>query len=157
MMKVTIVNGDLLDQKTEAIVNPWNRNIFPWWLLLPHGVSGAIKKRGGIELFRELSRKGPIPLGGAVYTAAGNLPYRSIIHVASISLWWRSSKPIIQDAVKSAMSIAEQLGLHSIAFPILGAGSGGLDSENAENIMIQTFAELSNDIAVVIVRYSKPI
>ncbi len=42
-MRVEIVEGDLLDQQTEAIVNAWNRNILPWWLLLPQGVSGAIK------------------------------------------------------------------------------------------------------------------
>jgi O-acetyl-ADP-ribose deacetylase len=47
-MKIDIVRGDLLDQPVEAIVNTWNRNIIPWWLLLPQGVSGAIKKRGGL-------------------------------------------------------------------------------------------------------------
>ena len=36
-----IVAGDLLGQDVEVIVNPWNRNIIPWLLLLPQGVSGA--------------------------------------------------------------------------------------------------------------------
>ncbi|MEY3172458.1 MAG: O-acetyl-ADP-ribose deacetylase, partial [Planctomycetota bacterium] len=47
-MNLTIVDGDLLDQDVEVIVNAWNRNIIPWWLLIPQGVSGAIKKRGGL-------------------------------------------------------------------------------------------------------------
>jgi len=34
-MHVTVVEGDLLDQDVEVIVNAWNRNIIPWWLLLP--------------------------------------------------------------------------------------------------------------------------
>jgi O-acetyl-ADP-ribose deacetylase len=38
------VEGDLLDQSTEAIVNAWNRNVIPWWLLLP---------QGGCEIFKE--------------------------------------------------------------------------------------------------------
>jgi O-acetyl-ADP-ribose deacetylase (regulator of RNase III) len=63
----------------------WNRNIIPWWLLLPQGVSGAIKKRGGLEPFREVARHGPIPLGQAVLTGAGRLPFKGIIHVAGIS------------------------------------------------------------------------
>lgn len=63
-----IVEGDLLDQDVDVIVNAWNRNIVPWWLLLPQGVSGAIKKRGGFAPFRELGKLGPIPLGGAVIT-----------------------------------------------------------------------------------------
>ena len=54
-----IVEGDLVEQTTEAIVNAWNRNIIPWWLLLPQGVSGAIKRRAGLEPFRELGRMGP--------------------------------------------------------------------------------------------------
>src|SRR5258708_6276170 len=55
-MQVLITDGDLLDQPVEAIVNAWNRNIIPWWLLLPQGVSGAIKRRGGIMPFREVAR-----------------------------------------------------------------------------------------------------
>jgi O-acetyl-ADP-ribose deacetylase (regulator of RNase III) len=62
-MEIEIVNGDLLDQDVDVIVNAWNRNIIPWWLLLPQGVSGAIKKRGGYAPFRELGKHGPIPLG----------------------------------------------------------------------------------------------
>jgi hypothetical protein len=60
-----IVEGDLLDQDVDAIVNAWNRNFIPWWLLLPQGVSGAIKRRGGIQPFKELRRHGMLPLGGA--------------------------------------------------------------------------------------------
>jgi O-acetyl-ADP-ribose deacetylase (regulator of RNase III) len=61
MPKITLVEGDLLDQDVDAIVNSWNRNIIPWWLLLPQGVSGAIKRRGGIAPFKELARCGPMP------------------------------------------------------------------------------------------------
>lgn len=81
-MNVRIVDGDLLDQEVEVVVNAWNRNVIPWWLLLPQGVSGAIKRRAGHAPFRELARLGPIPLGGAVLTSAGRLPHRAIVHVA---------------------------------------------------------------------------
>jgi len=53
-MIARIVEGDLLKQDVEAIVNAWNRNVIPWWLLLPQGVSGAIKRHGGTSPFREL-------------------------------------------------------------------------------------------------------
>lgn len=59
-MSLHIVEGDLLDQDVEVIVNSWNRNIIPWWLLIPQGVAGAIKRRSGSALFREMARKGPI-------------------------------------------------------------------------------------------------
>jgi O-acetyl-ADP-ribose deacetylase (regulator of RNase III) len=83
-MNCRIVQGDLLSQPVEAIVNAWNRNLIPWWLLLPQGVSGTIKKKAGSKPFQELRRFGVLPLGGAVTTSAGKLPYKGIIHVAGI-------------------------------------------------------------------------
>ncbi len=70
MAQLTITTGALLDQPTEAIGNAWNRNVIPWWLLLPQGVSGAIKRRGELAPFRVVGRLGPIPLGGAVVMEA---------------------------------------------------------------------------------------
>ena len=61
-MQLSIVDGDLLDQDVDVIVNAWDRNIIPWWLLLAQGVSGAIKRRAGYSPFWELGRKRPIPV-----------------------------------------------------------------------------------------------
>lgn len=154
-MRVRIVEGDLLDQPTEAIVNAWNRNIIPWWLLLPQGVSGAIKRRAGLQPFRELGRLGPIPLGGAVHTSAGRLPYKAIIHVAGINMLWRASRASIRASVENAMELAERLGLRSLAFPIIGAGSGGFDAASAERIMLDTLAGIESGIEVVVVRFRR--
>src|SRR5215469_9948912 len=104
-MQIRVVEGDLLDQPVEVIVNAWNRNIIPWWLLLPQGVSAAIKRRGGTKPFREVARHGPIPLGGAVLTSAGRLPFRRIIHVAGIDLLWRSSEFSVRHSVRNAMTL----------------------------------------------------
>ncbi len=153
MPSLTIVTGDLLDQPTEAIVNAWNRNVIPWWLLLPQGVSGAIKRRGGLAPFRELGRLGPIPLGGAVATSSGRLPYRAIIHVAAINLLWRASGRSIADATANALLLAEERNLRSLAFPILGAGSGGFDPGEAERIMREGIERSSARVAVTLVRY----
>ena len=151
-MEVTIVEGDLLDQSTEAIVNTWNRNILPWWLLLPQGVSGAIKRRAGLQPFREVARYGPLALGRAVHTSAGRLPYRAILHVAGISLLWRASPRSIEDSVRNAVALAEHLGLKSVAFPLIGAGSGGVDPREAERIMLDTFAQIESSVEVVVVK-----
>jgi O-acetyl-ADP-ribose deacetylase (regulator of RNase III) len=134
-MQLQIVEGDLLDQKVEVIVNAWNRNIIPWWLLLPQGVSGAIKRKAGLDPFRELARKGGIPLGGAVETNAGKLPIKSIIHVAGINLLWRSSENAIRNCVRNALLLANKRGYRSIAFPIIGSGTGGFSPERALIIM----------------------
>lgn len=156
-MNVRVTEGDLLDQPVEAIVNAWNRNVIPWWLLLPQGVSGAIKRRAGLGPFRELARLGLIPLGGAVATSAGRLPFRTIIHVAGINLLWRASEASIGESVRSAVGLAGRLGLRSLAFPILGAGSGGFDPAGAERIITETLAGLDAPIAVTLVRYRTPV
>lgn len=152
-MDLRIVDGDLLDQDVEVIVNAWNRNVVPWWLLLPQGVSKAIKKRAGLAPFKELARMGPIPLGGAVETSAGQLPFRAIIHVAGINLLWRSSEPSIRDAVRNALALAQRKGYRSIAFPLIGAGSGGGDPANVLEIMRKELQAVEYDGLVRVVRY----
>jgi O-acetyl-ADP-ribose deacetylase (regulator of RNase III) len=148
-----IVEGDLLDQRVDAIVNAWNRNIIPWWLLLPQGVSGAIKKRGGLQPFRELARVGPMPLGSAVVTSAGRLPYQGLIHVAGINMLWRSSERSIRDSVANALARARERGFRSVAFPIIGSGSGGFDEERALTVMRSALEASASDIDVTVVRY----
>ncbi len=150
-MEVQVVEGDLLDQSVDVIVNPWNRNIIPWWLLLPQGVSGAIKRRGGTGPFRELRRAGAMPLGSAVMTSAGRLPFKAIIHVAGINLLWRASERSIRDSVRNAMSLAHEKGFTSIAFPLIGAGSGGMNAEKARAIMEEELRSLDYDLQARIV------
>ncbi len=152
-MDLQIVDGDLLDQDVEVIVNAWNRNLIPWWLLLPQGVSGAIKKRGGYQPFRELSKKGMIPLGGAVETGPGRLPFKAIIHVAGISLLWRSSERSIRGSVRNALRLAAEKGYRSIAFPLIGAGTGGGEAEKVLSIMLDELRTINFDGQVRIVRY----
>ena len=152
-MNVQTVHGDLLDQDVDAIVNAWNRNVIPWWLLLPQGVSGAIKRRAGYQPFRELARMGPIPLGGAVVTGAGRLPHKAIIHVAGINLLWRSSERSIRGSVRSAMQRAQEHQFASVAMPLIGAGTGGGRETFAYDFMQEELAKIEFDGHVRIVRY----
>jgi O-acetyl-ADP-ribose deacetylase (regulator of RNase III) len=154
-MQLQTVDGDLLDQDVDVIVNAWNRNIIPWWLLLPQGVSGAIKKRGGYAPFRELGKLGPIPLGGAVITGAGKLPFKSIIHVAGISMWWRSSERSIRDSTRNAIKLAAERDFQSIAFPLIGAGTGGGSTDNVLAMMENELAGCDFGGLVRIVRFRR--
>jgi len=154
-MNVTVTQGDLLDQSVDVIVNAWNRNIIPWWLLLPQGVSGAIKKRGGTAPFKEVRKHGVIPLGGAVLTSAGRLPFKAIVHVAGINMFWMASKRSIRDSVRNAMEVAEQNTFQSIAFPLIGAGSGSFNQQKAKDIMLDEFKTLESKIHVTVVEFRK--
>jgi O-acetyl-ADP-ribose deacetylase (regulator of RNase III) len=150
-VNITVVEGDLLDQDVEVIVNAWNRNIIPWWLLLPQGVSGAIKRRGGKAPFREVAKHGAIPLGGAVLTSAGKLPFKAIIHVAGINMFWMASERSIRDSVRNAIRVAQENRFQSIAFPLIGAGSGSFNQDKAKALMLDELDKLDVEIAVTIV------
>jgi O-acetyl-ADP-ribose deacetylase (regulator of RNase III) len=155
MPDVIVVEGDLLDQQVEVIVNAWNRNVIPWWLLLPQGVSGAIKKRGGIIPFKELAGHGHMPLGSAVLTSAGRLPFKGIIHVAGINLLWRASERSIRDSVANALKIVSENEFRSVAFPLIGSGSGGFRPEKAKEIMLDELERCQTDAVVKVVVFAR--
>lgn len=152
-MPVTCVKGDLLDQQVEVIVNAWNRNIIPWWLLLPQGVSGAIKKRGGTAPFKELGKMGPIPLGEARLTGAGSLPFRGIIHVAGINGWWRASEYSIRNSVNNAMALVSKHGFQSVAFPLIGGHSGGFNPQKSKQLILEELDSIASTETVVVVEF----
>jgi O-acetyl-ADP-ribose deacetylase (regulator of RNase III) len=91
-----------------------------------------------------------------VATSAGRLPHPAIIHVAGINLLWRASERSIRDSVRNAVAVAGQFGLRSLAFPIIGAGSGGSDPARAERTMIESLNALESPIEVWLVRFRPP-
>lgn len=152
-MQPTIVHGDILEQDVEVIVNSWNRNVIPWWLLLPQGVSGAIKRKGGTTPFKEVAKFGPIPLGEARLTGAGTLAYKAIIHVAGINLCWFATEYSVRQSVLNAMQLAKQNKFNSIAMPLIGSGSGNRGKQWSEQLMLDTLDSLESNIQVILVKY----
>lgn len=153
MASILIEHGDLLDQEVDAIVNPWNRNIIPWYLLIPHGVSGAIRKQAGKEPFRELGRFGGIRTGSAVVTSAGKLSFKGIIHVCGLTWYWTTNEKIVRLCVESAVRVAIEKEYGSIAFPLIGAGVGGLSPERVQEVIYDAAAPYSGQLDIRIVRF----
>jgi O-acetyl-ADP-ribose deacetylase (regulator of RNase III) len=134
---IELVNGDLTNYTGDAIVNPWNQQIIPWWLLMPHGVSGQIKRQAGTEVFRELAKYGRLLPGQAVLTKAGRLPCRYIIHVAGIGFFGRSDAKGVTLSTHNALVLAAEHRLTRLAFPLIGAGSGGLSPMDSYRLMLE--------------------
>ena len=154
-MPIQIVHGDLLNQDVEAIVNPWNRNFIPWWLLVPQGVSGQIKRKAGKGPFRELAKAGMMKTGQAVQTSAGRLPYKWILHVAALEWYWVATDCSIRESAKNAVELAKELGIRSLAFPLIGAGTGGKNQERSLELIREACEENACDLEVTIVRFQK--
>src|SRR5215468_453158 len=142
-MKIEIRQGDITEQRDiDAIVNAANTELW-----LGSGVAGAIDARGGPEIEREAVAQGPIRLGEAVKTGAGNLPNKFVIHAAAMGYREEdqaapklegslSSAEIIRSATTSSLVLADRLGCRSIAFPALATGAAGFPVDLCAQVMI---------------------
>jgi O-acetyl-ADP-ribose deacetylase (regulator of RNase III) len=129
-VRVREVRGDVLDQPVEALVNAWNRNFVPRRLLLTGGISGQLKKVTGPGPWRDLARMGVLQVGDAVSTSAGDMTGpKYLIHVAGLNIFWRASAAGVEACARSAVEKARELGVTSMAMPLIGAGHGGLSPD----------------------------
>ena len=130
--EVKIIHGDITDMAVDAIVNAAN-NV----LLMGGGVAGAIKRKGGRSIEDEAVKKGPIEIGGAVATLAGTLNARYVIHAATMGIDSRTDEIKIRNSCRSALRVADELKIKSVAFPALGCGVGGFPLKAGAKIMAQ--------------------
>ena len=79
MARISILEGDLTEAEVDAIVNAANTA-----LELGAGVAGAIRTRGGRTIQAECDAHGPVALGDAAVTSAGELPAGHVIHAAGM-------------------------------------------------------------------------
>jgi len=149
---IRIVRGDITDETVDAIVNAANSS-----LLGGGGVDGAIHRRGGpaiLEATRELratTLPDGLPTGQAVATTAGDLAARWVIH--AVGPVWSSSEdrtPLLQNAYRSSLRVARELGARTVAFPAISAGVYGWPMEDAARIAVSTVrAVLSSGVGSV--------
>lgn len=130
--QIKIIQGDITELKIDAIVNAANNK-----LLMGGGVAAAIKRKGGKIIEDEAIKKGPIEIGGAVWTSAGALKARYVIHAATMGMNFKTDEVKIRNSCASALKEAEKLKVSSIAFPALGCGVGGFPEIGAAKIMAQ--------------------
>lgn len=129
---IEVIRGDITRADTEAIVNAANNQ---FWM--GAGVAGAIKRAGGEVIENEAVKKGPVMPGEAVYTGAGRLPFKAVIHAAVMGQDLRTSDELIRQATIASLNIAEKLKIESVAFPAFGTGVGGFPMTACANIMIK--------------------
>lgn len=129
--EIEIKKGDITRADCEVIVNAANNN---FWM--GSGVAGAIKKAGGDIIEEEAVKKGPVMPGEAIFTGAGKLPYKIIIHAAVMGQDLRTNDKYIRQATLSSLNIAETHRIGSIALPAFGTGVGGFPMMGCAHQMI---------------------
>jgi O-acetyl-ADP-ribose deacetylase len=132
MAEIEVREADITKLDVDAIANAANTD-------LRHGggVAGAIVRAGGRTIQDESERKGPIGLGEAVETLAGDLPSRWVIHAATMELGGPTSAEIIRRATASTLAKADELGARSLALVAFGTGVGGFPVEEAARIEVE--------------------
>ena len=123
--------GDITDSDADSIVNAANNHLW-----MGTGVAGAIKRKGGQAIEDEAVRKGPIPVGEAIVTNAGNLKAKYVIHAAAMGQNLVTREKHIKNATHNSFKRAEELKLQSIDFPALGTGVGGFSLDKCAELMI---------------------
>jgi O-acetyl-ADP-ribose deacetylase (regulator of RNase III) len=130
MTRILLHEGDITEERVDAIVNAANSA-----LVLGSGVAGAIDRRGGRSIGEECAAHGPIEVGQAAITGAGDLPARFVIHAAGMPPGGRVSEESLRQSLRAALGLAVREGCRTVACPAIGAGVGGLS--------MQTCAEVS--------------
>jgi O-acetyl-ADP-ribose deacetylase (regulator of RNase III) len=136
--KIKVVTGDLLTQDVDAIVNAANTH-----LMHGAGVAGAIAKAAGPAIHEESAKLRPVPTGGAVFTTAGELPFKAVVHAVG-PVWGQGEfeeATLLRYAHRSAIIQAARAGAQSVAFPAISCGIFGYPVEEAAPIALSAAVE----------------
>jgi O-acetyl-ADP-ribose deacetylase (regulator of RNase III) len=135
-IKIELVQGDITDLDTDAIVNAANSQ-----LILGSGVAGAIRLKGGPTIQEECLALGPIEVGQAVITGAGNLKARHVIHAVGPRMGEGSESGKLANAVRASLNLAEKHALNSLAFPAISTGVFGYPLEGCADVMLRVILD----------------
>lgn len=134
--RLKLLEGDIVLLDVDAIVNAANTN-----LILGGGVAGAIRNAGGPSIQEECNTKGPIEVGEAVMTNAGNLKAKCVIHAAGPVQGEGQEEEKLRNATLNSLKIASENNLKSIAFPAISTGIFGFPMQECSEIMTKTAME----------------
>lgn len=131
-----LVQGDITEQDTQAIVNAANSS-----LLGGGGVDGAIHRAGGPAILAECRMLGGCETGDAKITTGGRLRASYVIHTVG-PVYWREGAveagALLSSAYRRSLEVATDNGLQSVAFPSISTGAYGYPLEEAAPVALQT-------------------
>jgi O-acetyl-ADP-ribose deacetylase (regulator of RNase III) len=136
---LSLVQADITQQDTEAIVNAANSS-----LMGGGGVDGAIHRAGGPKIAEECAairkRQGGCPTGEAVITSGGNLKAKYVIHTVGPA--WRGGQEgednLLRNCYINSLNLAKENNIKSIAFPSISTGVYRFPIKRASIIALQT-------------------
>jgi O-acetyl-ADP-ribose deacetylase len=133
-----LVEGDITQQDTEAVVNAANAALRPGG-----GVDGAIHRAGGAAIEAECRQLGGCPTGQARITTGGNLKARYVIHTVGpvYKGGFHREPELLASCYRESLKLASSKGLKSVAFPSISTGVYGYPMEDAARIALTTILD----------------
>ncbi len=132
---IYLERGDITEYEVDAIVNAASSD-----LSMGTGVASTIKRKGGTIVEEEATRQSPVEGGDAVVTTAGNLAANYVIHAAVLGADHRANADLVRQATRNSLRRAEELRLHTLAFPAFGTGAGRLEPKESAEAMVGALA-----------------
>jgi O-acetyl-ADP-ribose deacetylase len=142
---VECIRGDITSQgDIDAVVNAANARLAPGG-----GVAGAIHRAAGPGLAEEAVPLGPIEPGEAVITGAHGLPNRYVIHtLGPVYGQDRPEAELLARCYRNSLTLAEDNGVASVAFPAISTGIFGYPVQEAAETALQTVREEAERLEV---------
>ena len=128
---ISLVKGDITEEKVDAIVNAANS-----YLQHGGGVAGAISRKGGPIIQDESDRIGFVAVGQAALTRAGQLPARYVIHAVGPRWGEGDEDSKLRNAIENSLKIAEQNHFQTISFPAISSGIFGFPKDRCAGIIL---------------------
>lgn len=146
---VELVQGDITQQDTDAIVNAANSS-----LLGGGGVDGAIHRAAGPELLAETRTMGGCKTGDAKISKGYRLKARYVIHAVGPVYSQQNSSVahLLASAYRRSLEVGIENRIQTIAFPSISTGAYGYPVEEAAPIALNTvcdFAQAQNQLKLV--------
>ncbi|MBI3920407.1 MAG: O-acetyl-ADP-ribose deacetylase [Armatimonadetes bacterium] len=130
-----LLEGDITQQDTEAIVNAANTT-----LLGGGGVDGTIHREGGPQILEECRKLNGCPTGEAKITGGGRLKARYVIHTVGpvYSGGGRGEAEKLASCYRRSLEVASANGVTSVAFPSISTGAYRYPIDEAARLALST-------------------